>query len=232
MICKNCNYILSGSESFCPDCGTPCEKDRSYQKEQNAHQVIFSPEKETSSPIFASEPPAQFEPREKKSRAGLYLVVVLCAVILGTVAVSVTDMVDLTPVIADLFSLPEEENTTEKATVVSEYDHLSGLVSPAVSYKTTVGFISGETGQALRKGPDNSFGQIDILSVGSEIHIVGSEKKDSDWVYVYVPEEDVYGWLSSSYISSSLSDIDEDESEVYEENEEVTEAATTADITE
>lgn len=229
MICKNCNYILSGSESFCPDCGTPCEKDRTYQKEQSTPQVIFTPEKETSSPIFAGEPPT-VEHREKKSRAGLYLVVVLCAVILGTVAVSVTDMVDFTPAIAQLFSLPEEETTTEKTTDISEYDPLSGIVSPALSYKTTTGYISGETGQALRKGPDNSYGQIDVLSVGSEVHIVGSEKKNNEWVYVYAPEKDVYGWLSSSYISVFLSETDEDESEIYEESEKTTEISTTANI--
>lgn len=228
MICKNCNYILSGSESFCPDCGTPCVKETQYRNEQTPPQVIFSPEKDVPSSVFTQEaPPEVSTKKEKKSRAGLYLVIVLCAVILGTVAVSVTDMLDFTPAIASLFSFSEEE-TTEKVASTAEYDPVSGIVSPAVSYRTSVGYISGETGQALRKGPDNSYGQIELLSVGTVVHIVGSESIGSEWVYVYIPETDSYGWLSSAYISSSLGDIDEEESEIYEEDEETEEPTTAA----
>lgn len=230
MICKNCNYILSGKESFCPDCGTPCEKDRAYQREQNTPQVIFSPEKEPSSPIFASDVPPVPEHTEKKSRAGLYLIIVLCTVILGTVAVSVTDMVDFTPVIASLLSF-SEETTTEEATSPSEYDLLSGIIPPAVNYRTSIAYISGETGQALKKGPDNSYGQIDVLTVGTIIHIVGGEKEKSEWVYVYSPEKDIYGWLSSSYISSSLNIISQEENEVYEEASDASESDSSVSYT-
>ncbi len=220
MICKNCNYILSGNESFCPDCGTPCERDRSYRKEEQPPQVIFSPEKESASPVFAAASPVvTMERTEKKSKAGLYLIIVLCAVILGTVLVSVTDMVDLTPVIASLFPSGEDEAVTQVPAAETEFNPLSGIVSPSVSYKTTTGFISSDAGQALRKGPGNSYGQIDILPSGTVIHIIGCEKTDGEWIYVYIPEMDIYGWLSSSYISTSRVDMYEDESEIYEETE-------------
>lgn len=234
MICQKCNYILSGSESFCPDCGTPCIKEKEFIREPEAPSVIFSPEKEPSSTIFSDEPPRHIKPekKEKKSKAGLYLVVVLCLVIVGAVAISAADILNFTPAIASLFSLNgENETTTEEPTTLSEYDPLSGVISPAVNYKTTVAYITGDKGQALRKGPDDYYGQIDVLSAGTLLHIVGTTNVSSDWIYVYIPEKDIYGWISGSFVSSSLSDINTQESEQSEENGETTAVSTTEENT-
>lgn len=233
MICKNCNYILSGKESFCPDCGTPCVKEKEYSKEPETPSVIFSPEKESSSPIFSDEPPRHLAPerKEKKSRAGIYLAAVLCLVIIGTLAISLSGLVDFTPAFAALFPAGEEETTSDETVKLSEYDPLADIVSPNVNYKTTIAYITADKGQALRKGPDNNYGQLSLLSSGTIVHISGTSNVSSEWVYVYVPEEDIYGWLSGAYLTTSLEEMTEQEESIDEE-EDTTETASTSEETE
>ncbi|MBR5437603.1 MAG: SH3 domain-containing protein [Clostridia bacterium] len=210
MICQKCNHILSGSESFCPDCGNPCTKEKEFYREPESPSVIFSGEKEPSSQIFSDEPvrPARRKPKEKKSRAGLYLAVTLCAVILGTVMLAGMEFFEITPVITALFSADAQgSQPTEKETTITEYNPESGIVTPQVNYKTSVAYVTGDKGQALRKGPDSSYGQTDTLSAGSSVHIVGGASVDSKWVYVYVPDKDSYGWVDDSFLSSVMNEI-------------------------
>lgn len=231
MICKNCNYILSGSESFCPDCGTPCVKEREYSKEPEAPSVIFSPEKESSSPIFSDEPARHLVPEkaEKKSRAGIYLAAVLCLVIIGTLAISLTGLVDFTPAIAALFPVSEEETVPDETVKLSEYDPLADVISPNVNYKTTIAYITADRGQALRKGPDSNYGQLALLASGTIVHVSGTSNVNNEWVYVYVPEEDIYGWLSGAYLTSSLEEMTEEEEN--SEEKETTESTPTSEET-
>ena len=210
MICQKCNHILQGSESFCPDCGSPCSKEKEVYKEAEAPSVIFSSGKDVSSDIFIDEMPQKHrreQPKEKKSKAGLYLVVVLCAVIIGVLAMAGTELFGLTPAIASLLSGGLSEESTAPTTALSEYKADSGIISPHVNYRTSVAYVTGEKGQALRKGPDSSYGQLEILSVGSEVHIVGGESVDGSWVYVYVPEKDCYGWTEDAFLSSVMEDV-------------------------
>ncbi len=210
MICQKCNHILSGSESYCPDCGSPCSKEKEVYKEAEAPSVIFSSDRDVSSNIFSDEAPPKYrreQPKEKKSRAGLYLVIVLCAVIVGVFAVAGTEILEFTPAIASLFSASAPEETTSPTTTLTQYDPNSGVVSPQVNYRTSVAYITGDKGQALRKGPDGSYGQIDVMPVGSEVHIVGGASVDGSWVYVYVPEKDAYGWIDDAFLSSVISDV-------------------------
>ncbi len=216
MICQKCNHILKGSESFCPDCGSPCNKEKEVYKEAEAPSVIFSSDRDVSSNIFADEMPPKYrreQPKEKKSKAGLYLVIVLCAVMVGLFAVAGTEILGFTPAIASLFSASIPEETTVPTTAVTDYKPDSGVVAPQVNYRTAVAYITGQKGQALRKGPDGSYGQIDVLPVGSDVHIVGGASVDGNWVYVYVPEKDVYGWIDDAYLSSVIADVSAQEEE-------------------
>ncbi len=218
MICQKCNHILKGSESFCPDCGSPCAKEKEVYKESEAPSVIFSSDREVSSNVFSEEPPQKYrreQPKEKKSKAGIYLAVVLCAVIVGVIAVAGSELLGLTPVIASLLPDAPTQETTAPTTTVTEYKPDSGIVSPQVNYRTSVAYIAGSKGQALRKGPDGSYGQIDILATGTETHIIGGASVGGSWVYVYVPEKDSYGWLEDAFLSSVIEDVsvqDEEES--------------------
>ena len=218
MICQKCNHILSGSESYCPDCGSPCSKEKDVYKEAEAPSVIFSSERDVSSPIFVDEPPKKYrheQPKEKKSKAGLYLVIVLCAVLVGVFAVAGTELPVISTAIASIFSSATPEETTSPTTTATDYKPDSGIVAPQVNYRTTVAYITGDKGQALRKGPDSSYGQIDVLPVGTDVHIVGGASVDGKWVYVYVPDKDAYGWTDDSFLSSVINDVsvqDEEES--------------------
>ncbi len=218
MVCQKCNHILKGSESYCPDCGNPCNKDKEIYTQAEAPSVIFSPDKDISSDIFSEDPVQRHRremPEKKKSRAGLYLVMVLCAVIIGVVAVAGAELLDFTPAIASLFSSFPAEETTKPATTEADYSPDTGIVSPQVNYRTVVTYVTGSKGQALRKGPDNSYGQINILPSGTETHIVGGASVDESWVYVYIPEMDIYGWIDDAFLSS----VNEEASVQNEEDE-------------
>lgn len=218
MICQKCNHILKGSESYCPDCGSPCSKEKEVYKEAEAPSVIFSSERDISSNIFADDAPPKYrreQPKEKKSKAGLYLVIVLCAVLVGVFAVAGTELPVFSTAIASIFSASSPEETTAPATSSADYNPGSGMVAPQVNYRTTVAYITGDKGQALRKGPDSSYGQTDILPAGTDVHIVGGASVDGSWVYVYVPEKDSYGWIDDAFLSSVITDVsvqDEEES--------------------
>ncbi|MBQ7117772.1 MAG: SH3 domain-containing protein [Clostridia bacterium] len=211
MICQKCNHILKGSESYCPDCGTPCVKEKEVYKEPEAPSVIFSSDKDVSSNIFIDEIPPEHrrkQPEKKKSKAGLYLVIVLCAVIVGVIAVAGSELPIVSTAIASIFSASAPEETTAAPTAsVTDYKPDSGIVAPQVNYRTTVAYITGDKGQALRKGPDSSYGQIDILPVGTDVHIVGGASVAGSWVYVYVPEKDSYGWIDDAFLSSVITDV-------------------------
>lgn len=210
MICQKCNHILKGSESYCPDCGSPCVKEKEVYKEAESPSVIFSSERDVSSNIFVDEAPPNYrreQPEKKKSKSGLYLVIVLCAVIVGVIAVAGTELPVVSTAIASLFSASAPEETTAPTTTVTDYKPDSGIVAPQVNYRSTVAYITGDKGQALRKGPDGSYGQIDVLPVGTDVHIIGGASVDGSWVYVYVPEKDAYGWTDDAFLSSVNNDV-------------------------
>ena len=210
MICQKCNHILKGSESYCPDCGSPCSKEKEVYKEAEAPSVIFSSERDISSNIFSDEPPKKYrheQPKEKKSKAGLYLIIVLCAVLVGVFAVAGAELPVFSTAIASIFSASAPEETTAPTTASADYNPDSGMVAPRVNYRTTVAYITGDKGQALRKGPDSSYGQTDILPSGTDVHIVGGASVDGSWVYVYVPSKDTYGWIDDAFLSSVITDV-------------------------
>ncbi|MBQ3135855.1 MAG: SH3 domain-containing protein [Clostridia bacterium] len=216
MVCQKCNHILKGSESFCPDCGSPCVKEKEVYKEPESPSVIFSSDRDVSSNIFVEEAPPKYrqvQPEKKKSRAGLYLVAVLCAVLVGVFAVAGAEIPAVSTAIASLFSSSAPEETTSPTTAEADYSPDSAVVSPQVNYRTSVAYITGDKGQALRKGPDGSYGQIDIIPVGTDVHIVGGASVDGNWVYVYVPEKDTYGWIDDVFLSSVITDVSMQEEE-------------------
>ncbi len=216
MVCQKCNHILQGSESFCPDCGSPCVKEKEVYKEPDAPSVIFSSDRDVSSNIFVDEAPPKYrreQPEKKKSKAGLYLVIVLCVAVVGALAVTGAELPVVSTAIASLFSASAPEETTVPVTTVADYKPDSGVVTPQVNYRTISAYVTGNKGQALRKGPDSSYGQIDVLPVGTDVHIVGGASVDGSWVYVYVPENDTYGWIDDAFLSSVINDVSVQEEE-------------------
>ncbi len=210
MVCQKCNHILQGSESYCPDCGSPCVKVKEVPREPESPSVIFSSERDVSSNIFIDEVPPKYrreQPEKKKSKAGLYLVIALCVTVVGVLAVAGAELPVVSTAIASLFSTSASEETTAPVTTETDYAPDSGIVTPQVNYRTTVAYVTGEKGQALRKGPDVSYGQTDILPAGTDVHIVGGASVADSWVYVYVPEKDTYGWIDDAFLSSVTADV-------------------------
>lgn len=222
MTCKKCSYILYGSENYCPHCG---EKNQLLegdpaQNETAEPQTIFTP-RETriediniQSRIFQPEPPAA-EPAEKAThkaksktktngKGAVIFLSVLCVLLFCVAAVMTMDYFDIAPAVADFLS-PREE-TTEADNLVSEREFGAsfGTIEPQVNFTSTVCIVSSAQSISLRKGPDDAYAQIDTLTSGCEVQVIGGSAETNDWAYVYVPEEDLYGWVCTSYISGDI----------------------------
>ena len=223
MICKNCNNNLSGTEDYCPFCGTPQKfpdlKVASAEESEKEHTP-----QATENSIFQSEPVYIYaEPPKTKKDSKTKLATILVSIFLLTLLVvggfSLSQYFSLTPAFSSLFStLPTETTITPtlETTTETEFDNTIGLVSPDISFRSTLCVITSDEGLPLRKGPDNAFAQIDFLSKGTSLQAMGKSLNNNLWVYVYVPSSDVYGWVSGSYISQN-SALTEPSSAVYNE---------------
>ena len=209
MTCKNCNNTLSGTEDYCHYCGTsqkeieikaiPCEEKTDTAKAPESS--IFQ-----SEPVYIyTEPPK--EKKDTKTKVATVLVSVFLLVILAIGGLSMAQYFNLTPAFSALLSTrpSPQESTTITAPSESEFDSRLGLVPPDISFKSTLCTVTSEIGLPVKKGPDNSYAQIDILEAGTTIQATGKSLKDDLWVYVYVPSLDLYGWVSASYITQSSS---------------------------
>ena len=215
MLCKNCNNNLTGSEDYCPYCGTPQKfPDLKVTPSENKDTDKTSPAPSESS-IFHSEPvyiyadPPQ-EKKDPKTKLTVVLVSLFLLTLLGVGIFSVSQYFNLTPAFSSLFAvLPtsDSETTILETTTEVEFDSFLGLVSPDINLKSTACTVTSEKGLPLRKGPDNAFAQIDTLSNGTSLQVIGKSLGNNLWVYAYVPSLDLYGWVSGSYIceNSALS---------------------------
>lgn len=218
MTCKKCSYILYGSENYCPHCGEQCKEPETpanpttetepkpifISRNQSFEEVasksrIFQPETAFEESYASSERKSH---RKEKgfSRALTAFLSVLCILLFGTALFMAADYFGFTPV-SDLFT--SEETTTEKLTdaLQQEFASTFGTISPQVNYSPVNCTVSSSGSISLRKGPSDSYGQIAPLSSGSEVQVIGGSAEDSNWVYVYVLNEDLYGWISASFIS-------------------------------
>ncbi len=238
MICRNCKFILQGSEKFCPDCGQACNENPTTEKDEKstAPSILYSSdEADIDSPIFRDAPQQDEKPPRKKTSAPAFLIVLLIICVLTVGGFTAIEYYDLAPVIKDYISpgttdesTAEEESTTHE----SAYSDSFGIVSPDISFSPTICYVASDKALALRKGPDNSYAMLSLVDSGTQLHIIGGSHTHEEWVYVHIPSEEAYGWLSSSFLRQSLP-IQNNEPSVTEatSTESTTEQQTTAETT-
>ena len=227
MTCKKCSYILYGSENYCPHCGEKCKEDeapKTQVAETEPKPIFISRETvfedvSSKSRIFQPEPSfdevsdaTKEKPRKKEKgsgRAVTALLSVFCILLFCTALFMAADYFGIVPAVSDLIAL--RETTTENITdsVQGEFASSFGTVSPQINYAPVNCVVSSANSISLRKGPSDSYGQITSLPSGSEVQVTGGSAESQNWVYVYVIKEDLYGWLSASYISGDLPHAEE-----------------------
>lgn len=235
MTCKKCSYILYGSENYCPHCGEKrqTEEEQQIKKEEADPKPIFisretfSDDSNLRGRIFQPEPPLEDVsdfPKEKpqrkeksSSRGVIAFLSVLCLLLLGTAIFTAMDYFDIAPAVADFLS--QRETTAESSTEPSNGEFASsfGTISPQINYAPVNCVVSSANSISLRKGPSDSYGQISSLQSGSEVQVIGGSADSKNWVYVYVTAEDLYGWVSASFISGELP-VSEEEKTTDEKN--------------
>lgn len=210
MLCRNCNYILSGEEAFCPHCGQAV-KTQENENEAPQKDVTFnitelpSPKKKPS--IFDSESveisTEEEEKSEGKKNKGAVAVISMFVLILVAVAVfTALQYFDLTPAIASFISekTSSPDNTALVTTASAELSGSEGMVPPEINYKPAIHSVTSHKPLPLRKGPDDSYAPVGYVSQGTKLQITGGSLISDSWVYVYIPSEDIYGWLSASFL--------------------------------
>lgn len=212
MICRNCKFILQGSEKFCPDCGQECKENITVEKEEKISPptILYTSEEEsTENPIFRdAEDKQNSKPKKSKTSAPAFLIFLLIVCVLTVGGFTAIEYFDLAPVIKD-YILPDEtaeyENSTEAPSVTKEgeYSDSHGIISPDISFSPTICYVSSDKALALRKGPDNSYAMLMLVDSGTQLQIIGTSHTADEWVYVHIPAEECYGWLSSSYLTEA-----------------------------
>lgn len=222
MICHNCNYILSGKENFCPNCGvmpmSPSnEKDRikeskikeDEEKTAEAEPAIIYPSyemnraEEESIHIFHDTKEAEeadTKAKDKKTAGKIFLLLFLtCA--FSAAAFGLADYFGITPSVISFVQTISNKNTEITATDES-YSHNDSIVEPEVNYTMSDAYIMSGNGLTLRKGPGNGYAPIDSLTDLTKVHIFGGSIANKNWVYVYCPESKSYGWLDGSFLAT------------------------------
>ena len=207
MNCHNCKNPLKGDEDFCPRCGAPQKFTDTDSASKESRESGVPPIKENS--IFQSEPVYIYTdtpPKEiahKKPKFTILLVSLFILTVLGIGAVSLGQYLKLTPVFSELFpsqSVTEESTTTAPS---EEDETVMGIILPDINLKTASYTVTAEQGLPLRKGPDNAYAVVGNIPYGTVLHLVGKNINNNLWAYVYVPSEDLYGWVMASYITDS-----------------------------
>lgn len=207
MICEKCSYILTGSESYCPSCGTPCLKTDEPDKNEEASSIFKGKHAEITTGIFDDDFPPVTEKKDekKKSKSSAAFVTVLILVVVAAAGIVVADYFNISPAISVLFEKinSQQQTTTSDTTAPSQYSSASGTVTPSITYETVIAYIYSIEGLTLRKGPEDVYAGIGTFGDGTLVHIIGAMEENDSWVYVYIPEEDAYGWLNSSFLTQS-----------------------------
>ncbi len=234
MLCKNCNYILTGKENYCPNCASPLTEKASQtlknQEEQHEtdeqndkvtqRQFIF-PEKEVKgyeamreARIFY-ESPEQYEsekPEKKKSYGGKIMFMLFLTCVFVTGAFAVADYFDITP---SVFSFLTQAPTESQSTTAAGFSHENSIIKPDISYTPEKAYIMSGEGLSLRKGPGKSYAPVETLSDLTAVIIYGGSLTEEGWVYVYCPEKECYGWLDGSFLAR---DAKEEKTTLFAEN--------------
>ncbi len=221
MICRNCSFILQGSEKFCPNCGTDCSSKQKTEKTEEVQppsppSIFFSSpaqqnlRSDTESRIFAEEEEEREEvSKPKKSRAKAVLAALLTAVILIVGGFTAIEYFNLAPAIVNYLeagattkeSQPDKAINSDKAE--EEYPSDKGIISPDINYRPTVCYVVSDSSLPLRKGPDEAYAPVVYLPSGSQVQALGASATYESWVYAFFPAEEKYGWISASFLSDA-----------------------------
>ncbi len=134
MICQKCSFILSGSEDFCPHCGTPCKTQNTpvnTQAVEDSEQIpIPSVKGVPKTTIFDtdevySHSPKQVKtdpPKKKGSKAATGMFLMLFLVLLCIGAVVAMDYLGIVPAISfdKISGISEIETTTQPDSLLSD----------------------------------------------------------------------------------------------------------------
>lgn len=207
MNCHNCKNSLNGDEDFCPRCGVPQRfTDTDSTKKEKTEAAVKDSSIFHSEPVYIYTDAPPKEIANKKPKFTILLVSTFIITVLGIGAVTLGQYLKLTPVFSELFtSQTTAESTSAKGTSEAEFDSSIGTVQPDISLKSTPCTVTSEKGLPLRKGPDSSYAQTELLEKDTLLQVTGKSLQDDTWVYVYVSSLDVYGWVSGSYITRSAS---------------------------
>lgn len=243
MICRNCNYILTGSEQFCPHCATPVSKKDNENEASALPPAIFTSDKlrdtdeikQPSNRIFMSPEQESTEQDVSKGKKRLVLVsLTLLLVFLCTCAFFLAKKLDIAPVLSSLIPDTSQADVSQTesrlvTTKVSELSENYGLLPADISYKPTNCFVSSASSLPMRKGPDDTYAQITTIRVGQQLQIIGGSLLTDKWLYIYHPEEDLYGWAKAAFLSSaeSLEESTESQEQTDERESDATEETTT-----
>lgn len=203
MNCHNCKSPLKGDEDFCPRCGAP---QKFTDTDSGKNEKKDSPPQVKEASIFQSEPVYIYTdtpPKEisrKKPKFTMLLVSLFILTVLGIGAVSLGRYLKFTPVFSELFP---SQSTTDSSASTEESDSSLGMILPDINLKTVSYTVTAEKGLPLRKGPDNVYATVGNVAYGTVLQLVGKNLSNDLWVYVYVPSEDIYGWVTASYITES-----------------------------
>ena len=224
MLCKNCNYILTGKENFCPNCAAPLGEKFTVMKKAEAEntsaeaeaspvspserkEYIF-PGKENEGPsakdvrIFYDAPERDDDKKDEKpkSYAGKILLLLFLTCFFAVSAFAVADYFDVTSTVVSLLEAAsrDKEDTTENT-----YNHESSIIKPDISYTAVTAYVTSGSGLSLRKGPGKNYAPVETLADLTRVEIYGSSASDSQWVYVYCGEKQCYGWLDGSFLSKN-----------------------------
>ncbi len=230
MLCRNCNYILSGEEDFCPHCGQATkQQDVNERVTDNKDTPLVTdelPKITYNSSIFESEPdPSDEGMHEKnKNKAAKGLVALFAVILLAIAGFTAVEYFNLTPAIASFIaSVGGNETTTQEQTITSSQDSSvptqAGLLAPEINYKPAVCIVTGKESLPLRKGPGDAYAPIGTVPCGTRLQITGGCMENDIWVYAYIPSMDVYGWLSASFLAAESSVESTDLSSETKENE-------------
>ena len=238
MLCKNCNYILSGKENFCPNCAEPVaekapskpknqdedhKKDRQDEPETSG-KFIFPDSQENSYPLQRDvrifyEPPEPEDAAErvkKKSYGGriMLMLFLICAFSAGAFAVA--DYFNITPATLGLVA---SGNTDENTTAADAFSHENSIIKPDISYTPERAYVMSGEGISLRKGPGKEYAPVANLSDLTAVNIYGGCLAEKAWVYVYCAENECYGWLDGSFLAREEEQITLQVENVFSEDE-------------
>lgn len=222
MLCKNCNYIITGKENFCPNCASPvkaeaapkgfegtCEKPKEVTEhkktDEDKKESIFAefeqvhPEEQRASIFYEPQEKQQEKEKDKnKSYAGRIMLLLFLTCIFAAGAFAVADYFGIT---STVFSFIESSAAKSEEADEGYYRHENSIKKPDVSYSPVTAYVMSGKGLTLRKGPGNTYAPVGKISDLTAVQIYGESLTEEGWVYIYCAETECYGWLDGSFIA-------------------------------